>query len=418
MIAAKSGAQRTKTRFSGVYSREIKNKRTGKPDIVFDICYRDESGKFRWEMIGYKSDGVNAAYANQRRGAILDAISHGEKPQRRNGGGSQMTFGEGWKIFEEKWLPNLASPKDEQNRYRWYLQEPLAERRLDAITALDLEELKTSLLKKGLAAATVRLALGDIRRIYRKLTAWGVYNGPIPTAGLVMPKLDNARTRFLSENEAIRLLTALMARSSTWHDIAYLSLYTGMRKGEILTLRGEHLDFDAEQILVKDAKTGSRVVHMTPEVREVLERIRPERQVDYVFHKRNGTGTDHISTDSDESFVRAVADCDLNKGVTDRRHKVVFHTLRHTYCSWLAKSGVPLFTIGELVGHNSVQMTKRYSHLCPDSKQEAAAKIGALMRQAQKNLSATPISAHTFSASVAQDNVPQPAVRIRRGRHP
>jgi integrase len=417
MIAAKSGSTRTKTRFSGVYTRTIKSKRTGKPDIVFDICYRDESGKFRWEIIGYKSDGVNAAYANQRRGAILDALSNGEKPQRKKSA-SGMTFEEGWKIYEEKWLPNLSRPQEERGRYNRYIQEPLGNRPLDGITTLDLENLKTSLLKRGLSNATVRHVLSDIRRVYRKLSAWEVYNGNIPTNHLVMPKLDHDRTRFLSETEALHLLAALKRRSKTWHDIAFISLYTGMRKGEVLSLRGEHLDFVSDRILVKDAKTGSRVVNMTYEVKELLTRIRPESPADYVFHKRNGTGKDKISIDADESFVRAVKDCHLNDGISDSRNKVVFHTLRHTYCSWLAKSGVPLFTIGELVGHTSVQMTKRYSHLCPDSKQEAASRIGALMRQAKENLSATPAPDHTSSAAAAQDSAPQPAVRIRRGRRP
>jgi len=401
-IAAKSGARRTKTRFLGVYSRSIVNKRTGKPDTAFDVCYRNQDRKFRWEFIGYASDGVNAAYANKRRGAILDGISRGEKPKRERAG-SGMTFAEGWAIFNEKWLPNLASPQDERNRYKWYLKSPLGHRSMDAITALTLEDLKTALLRKGLSASTVRLALGDVRRAYRKLASWGVYGGPIPTNGLVMPKADNARTRHLTQEEALKLLDSLKKRSPTWHDIAFLSLHTGMRKGEILALRGEHLDFAAGRILVKDAKTGSRIVHMTPEVRALLKERRPDAPGRYLFVPRRGKGDAPIKTDSDESFVRTVADCELNKNVTDRRHKVVFHTLRHTYCSWLAISGVPLFTIGELVGHRSVEMTKRYSHLCPDARQEAAARIGILMRHAREKQEAEAMAGHTSSASGTPD---------------
>jgi len=401
-IAAKSGAQRTKTRFPGVYSRKIINKRTGKPDTAFDICYRDQEGKFRWDLIGYASDGVNAPYANGKRGAILDGISKGEKPKRK-ATGSGMTFAQGWAMFEEKWLPTLANPQDELNRYKFYLKTPLGNRRLDAITLLDLEGLKASMLKKGLSPATVRLVLCDVRRVYRKLVSWGAYDGNIPTDGLVMPRLDNARTRYLTQEEALTLLDALKKRSRTWHDVAFLSLHTGMRKGEVLDLRGEHLDFAGGRILVKDAKTGSRTVHMTPDVRILLEEIRPDTQWKHVFSRRGETGEVRIRTDSDDSFVRAVAACELNKGITDRRHKVVFHTLRHTYCSWLAISGVPLFTIGELVGHSSVEMTKRYSHLCPDAKQEAASRIGTLMQQARDKRDAETATAdHLSSASGIQ----------------
>lgn len=387
LVAAKKQPTREKTRFPGVYSRKLINRNTGKADTAFDITYRNAEGKKVWVLIGYASDGVNAAYANAQRGTLLTGITKGDKPKKASR--KSMTFAQGWEIFAEKWLPNLASPKDERNRYKWYIEPRLAHRRMDAIKLLDLEDMKRDLMAKGLSAATVRLALGDVRRIYRKLSAWGLYEGAIPTDGLVMPKLDNARTRFLTQEEAANLLEALKARSITWHAIASLSLYTGMRKSEVLKLRGEHLDFGSGRILVKNAKTGSRVVPMTAEAEEILRAHIPASPDGLLFTQRGGGPHAEISSDSDESYCRAVEDCELNKGISDSRHKVVFHTLRHTYCSWLAMSGVPLFTIGELVGHTTTQMTRRYSHLCPDTKHDAASKIGEIMRAGEAKKLAT-----------------------------
>ena len=405
-IAAKTGGKREKTRFPGVYSREIINKRTGRPDVAFDICYRDGAGKMRWQLIGYKSDHVNAAYANKRRGVILDGISRGEKPAKE-AAGAKMTFAQGWVLYDSKWLPNLSRPEDTRKIYEQYLEPEFGGRHLGSITPLDIEDLKVKLLQRGLAAATVVKIIGDARRMYKKLAAWGVYSGPVPTDGFTMPKIDNERTRYLTEEEAVNLLDALKKRSATWHDIAWLSLHTGMRKGEILALRGEHLDFGSGRILVKDAKTGSRTVYMTDEVRALLEARAPKSPMAYVFRPKRTSAGERISRDSDESFVRAVTECGFNKGITDRRHKVVFHTLRHTYCSWLAKAGVPLFTIGELVGHKSVEMTKRYSHLCPDAKQAAAAKIGPLMQAARdKKAQESATADHASSASEPQDTAP------------
>jgi len=48
-----------------------------------------------------------------------------------------------------------------------------------------------------------------------------------------------------------------------------------------------------------------------------------------------------------------------------------FHTLRHTFCSQLALSGVDIYTIKELAGHKRIEMTMRYSHLTPDHKKKA-----------------------------------------------
>jgi integrase len=67
----------------------------------------------------------------------------------------------------------------------------------------------------------------------------------------------------------------------------------------------------------------------------------------------------------------------LNEGIEDPRERVCFHTLRHTYASWAAMAGVPLYTVGKAIGHKSIIMTQRYAHLSPDSHRiafEAVAK--------------------------------------------
>ncbi len=68
----------------------------------------------------------------------------------------------------------------------------------------------------------------------------------------------------------------------------------------------------------------------------------------------------------------------FNKGVTDPRQKITFHTLRHTFASWLALQGTPILTIKELLGHQSLAMTERYSHLSPDQKKDAINGIEAM----------------------------------------
>lgn len=71
----------------------------------------------------------------------------------------------------------------------------------------------------------------------------------------------------------------------------------------------------------------------------------------------------------------------FNNGVTDPRQKITFHTLRHTFASWLAMQGTPILTIKELLGHQSLAMTERYSHLSPDQKKEAVNGIEAMFTQ-------------------------------------
>ncbi len=65
----------------------------------------------------------------------------------------------------------------------------------------------------------------------------------------------------------------------------------------------------------------------------------------------------------------------FNKGITDNRQKVSFHTLRHTFASWLAIQGTSLYEIKELMGHKSIEMTERYAHLMPNVKLKAVNKL-------------------------------------------
>jgi len=70
-------------------------------------------------------------------------------------------------------------------------------------------------------------------------------------------------------------------------------------------------------------------------------------------------------------FKDCVDDLKLNENIPDKKDMVVFHTLRHTFASWLAIEGVPLYTIQILMGHKTIEMTQRYAHLCPDHKRKA-----------------------------------------------
>jgi integrase len=92
-----------------------------------------------------------------------------------------------------------------------------------------------------------------------------------------------------------------------------------------------------------------------------------------LFPARDGSQLSETSVS--KTFPRSVKTLGFNENVTDDRQKVVFHTLRHTFASWLAIDGVPLYTISKLMGHSSIEMTMRYAHLCPDSKRDAVAML-------------------------------------------
>ncbi len=371
MAKKKDENVRVPTKFTGVYQLESTLKRfDGKPDLCFYITYKAPNGKKVWEKLGWRSEKMTAAMASGIRADRMQNIRLGEEvvtvQQRRKETG--MTFGEAWAIFDEKWLPNLKRPEMERQFYNLYLAPVLKDKPLKDIMPLELEDLKTSLLAKGLAAASVRLIIGNVRRVYNKMTEWDLYSGPKPMDKVKMPKVDNARDRFLTPDEAQTLLAAVAKRSPLWHDISLTSLHTGMRLSEVLGLRPQDVNLKSRLIHL-DGKTGRRSIPMNDTLFEMFERVVAEKK-DSPLLFPNTKGMQMGADSATNSFARAVADAKLNPPNVDRRHKVVFHTLRHTYCSWLATEGVPLYVIGEMVGHSSMEMTKRYSHLCPDKRNQ------------------------------------------------
>jgi len=68
--------------------------------------------------------------------------------------------------------------------------------------------------------------------------------------------------------------------------------------------------------------------------------------------------------------------------VQDPRMKVCFHTLRHTFGSWLVMAGVPIYTVKELMGHKTLAMTERYAHLAAEAQRQAVKEIEKVARRA------------------------------------
>ena len=142
------------------------------------------------------------------------------------------------------------------------------------------------------------------------------------------------------------------------------------------------MNLDAGTLYIRDPKNKvSRHAHITPEIRAVLVRRGADgmSRPDYVFPARDGGQRRWVS----DTFERVVESLGFNDGIEDARQRVVFHSLRHTFASWLVQRGVPLYTVAELMGHTTLEMTKRYSHLAPDTMRAAAMGLSGILDRKQ-----------------------------------
>jgi len=362
-------------KYRGVYYRESSKRRhLGKPDRCLDICYRDSRGKLIWEKVGWMSEGYNAAVASQLRSERIRAVRHGDElPKEKE---AEITLGEVWKYYDE-WLNTGKKDSDTDRSYYKNHIEPFFEGRvLSKITPFDLEKLKKDLSTKKLAPATVKHILVLIRQMINKAILWNKWHGENPVKKIKLPKLNNRRERFLSKKEAQVLLKELGTVSKQLYNISLLSLHTGMRAGEIFSLKWGHIDKHNKIIHVADPKSGhSRKVFMTNTVKEMFKSIGSGEPEELVFKSREKDKIDRVSY----AFRRAVDRLGFNDGITDPRQIVTFHTLRHTFASWLALQATPILTIKELLGHQSLAMTERYSHLTPDHKRDAVKGIEKIL---------------------------------------
>ncbi len=342
----------------------------GQPDECYYICYRYRK-KLKREKIGWASEGYSPVLAENIRTERIRTKRHGDDLPKKKG--TPPTFEKAGDQYIEWMKANrTGNPGPDVSRYNNYLLPALGQRHLDEISTDDLESLKSSLSK---SPQTVKHILSLIRRIINRAITQRQWSGENPVSRVDLPRVNNRRVRFLSFEEAKALLAALKEKSLLIHDMALLSLHCGLRLGEVTALQPQHIDLSSGIIHVMDAKNGtSRAAYPTADVSAMLTKRINEGLAanEYVFRdRRHGGKISGVSA----TFERVVEGLGLNAGVTDRRQRLVFHSLRHTYSSWLVMQGTNIMVVKELLGHKSLAMTERYSHLAPSASRAAVAQL-------------------------------------------
>ena len=398
---------RIKTTFPGVRYREHATRKHGvKKDQYFTIRYK-LNGKDREESLGWASEDWTAVKAYDRLKELKANQKVGEGPQtlseKRNLEQDRreqtevekdriekenITFGH---FMTETYLPQSERDKKaktheiEEMLYKKYMAGTIGDLPFSKIAPFHLERIKKDMTDKKKSDRTIQYVLQIIRQAFNTARNLGIYTGDSPTKGVRWPKLDNMKLRYLSIDEAEKLLAALLVKSQNLHDVALLSLHSGLRFGELAVLEWSCVNWEAGTLAVLNAKTGSRTAYLTEKAKTMLKNRLTERAEamlkkpkqgrpdELIFPKRSGT--DGAMAQASKVFADTVNDLKMNEGITDRKQKVTFHTLRHSFATHLYESTHDLYLTQRSLGHATGTMTARYAKMSESRLREGAAAL-------------------------------------------
>jgi integrase len=391
------------TQYAGVrYYEHPKRKHKGKPDRYFSIRYRFNR-KLKEEGLRWSSEGMTAAQAYEILAGLKKAKRLGEGPTSLSEKRRQE-FKRKWDKFKEnsrlkkekitfdevwqKYLPNQkpkVSPrswKREASLYKLWIYPVIGATSMINVAEIDLQRIKKNMQDAGRSPRSICYCWDVIRQVFNYANRNNLIECKPPTQSIQKPRADNKRDRFLSVEESELLLNALKKKSQELYEIALISLHCGLRAGEIFGLKWSDVDLQNNRLNLRDTKGGrNRYPLMTDEVKNVFLSKEAGSPDNLVFPDRNGKVRNAIS----KSFSKTVDDLSLNSNCVDSRGKVVFHTLRHTFASWLVQSGVPIYQVAKHLGHSNVIITERYAHLAPHNFENSVKVIENKLKEHHEN---------------------------------
>lgn len=177
------------------------------------------------------------------------------------------------------------------------------------------------------------------------------------------PRLPQSTPKFLSKIEVATLKISTYTKNPELSKMVIFALATGMRLGEILNLKMSDLDFENETITISNSaefhtKTGKyRVIPMSD---RVLELLLPFHNNEYVFRFPFANKERYVQKNL-KKYLKQIG----------MRPEISWHMFRHTHASMLVRKNVSIFTVSELLGHESVKTTMIYAKLDMSTKREA-----------------------------------------------
>jgi integrase len=337
---------------------------------VWWCCYKGLSGKVVRESTNYRDYDEAVDHLSEQK----YKVKKGEETEIKKI--INYSFKELCEHYD-KWSQRQKG-YEKKKRFIEQLEKRFGDILLNNLHTQLIEEYQSERLAKGNKPATVNRVLAVLRHSITKAVEWEMCKDNIlkKVRNAKLLPVNNARVRYLTREELKRLIVCCNADLAP---MVILAVNTGMRKGELLNLKWQDVDLVNGFLHILESKNNTR--RTLPLNDTAIEAVKSlPRRIDggYVFfNKRTGSPIKDVK----RSFGTALR----NAGILDFR----FHDLRHCAGSYLAMSGVDLRTIQEILGHKTLAMTLRYSHLSPLHTKKAVSLLDITLHEDEEENSSS-----------------------------
>jgi integrase len=243
---------------------------------------------------------------------------------------------------------------------------------IEELTALHWEKYKR--VRSGnVSPGTTNIELRSLRAAMNRAVDWKLLSSnPFERQKLCM--VPESAPTFFSVSDFGRLVLAI--RDKWFRSLVIFAVLTGLRRAEIINLRWTDVDFERKTVRVEsnaDFKTKAgkrRTIALTATAIVILSEI------------RSAGGTDHIFSFRGKRIRAALLSKKLKRAVKDAMledQRLHFHSLRHTFASWLAQKGTSLYEIQKLLGHKNITTSQIYAHLLPSELHETVSQLEGMV---------------------------------------
>ena len=336
---------------------------------IVDVKFRHKDGTV--ERIRKVPRRQTRAAAEKLERSILSDL---EGPRGGDQTGQEAVSSPTLATFVQEFLTNYVEANNKPSEahtkrviFALHLLPELGTKKVDMISARDIDSYKAKKLASGLAAKTVNNHLAVLRKALRVAFEWNLSTKVVSIRPLKVKLPD---VRFLSFDQAAELVAATEPR---WRAMVVVALNTGLRQGELLALGWSHVDLENGRLVVRDndwkgivGSPKSGRMREVPLNEMALAALAEHPRIGkLVFCRQDGTRLTYQQCR--RPLMRACV-----KGAVPL---VQWHGLRHTFASHLVMRGVQLKAVQELLGHSTQAMTERYAHLTPDVRRDAVSVL-------------------------------------------